>query len=103
MVRKEGVGRPGFEKFLAMVREIGGVLGILAGSPAEWSRRLQGQERKGIDETDTAWIIAKIADRDGARRDRNWRLADGIRDELLEKNVVLEDTAEGTLWRLKKR
>ena len=35
-----------------------------------------------------------------ARQNRNWAEADAIRDRLAEMGVTLEDSAEGTRWRL---
>ena len=33
------------------------------------------------------------------RRERNWQRADGIRDDLKELGILLEDTPQGTVWR----
>ena len=40
-----------------------------------------------------------IAERQQARKDRNFTRADEIRDELLAKGIVLEDTREGVRWK----
>ena len=42
-----------------------------------------------------------IEQRNQARVDRNFGLADEIRQRLLEKNVVVEDEKDGTRWRYK--
>jgi cysteinyl-tRNA synthetase len=42
-----------------------------------------------------------IKERHAARRDRDFKRADQIRDELAGLGVVLEDTAQGTRWKLK--
>jgi cysteinyl-tRNA synthetase len=34
-----------------------------------------------------------------ARKDRNFQLADDIRDKLKEMNIILEDTPQGTRWK----
>ena len=39
-----------------------------------------------------------IEERQTARKDRNFARADEIRDELLEKGIVLKDTREGVKW-----
>ncbi len=44
-------------------------------------------------------IDALIAERQQARKDRNFARADEIRDELLAKGIVLEDTREGVRWK----
>jgi len=40
-----------------------------------------------------------IAERESARKDRNYARADEIRDLLKEKNIILEDTVQGVRWR----
>jgi len=44
-------------------------------------------------------INKKIAQRIQARSDKNWELADQIRDELKKQGVVLEDVGQETTWR----
>ena len=44
-------------------------------------------------------IEAMIEKRQAARRERNFALADQIRDELLQKGIILEDTREGVKWK----
>ncbi len=43
-------------------------------------------------------IEALIEKREKARKEKNWVLADKIRDELKGKNIVLEDTQQGVKW-----
>jgi len=40
-----------------------------------------------------------IAARQAARKEKNFKLADEIRDSLLEKGIILEDTREGVKWK----
>ncbi len=44
-------------------------------------------------------IEALIAARQAARKERDFKRADEIRDELLQKGIVLEDTREGVKWK----
>ncbi len=44
-------------------------------------------------------IDSLIAQRQQARKDRDFKRADEIRDMLLEKGIVLEDTREGVRWK----
>ena len=44
-------------------------------------------------------IEAMIAERQAARKERNFARADQIRDELLAKGIILEDTREGVKWK----
>ncbi|MFP4457517.1 MAG: cysteine--tRNA ligase [Clostridia bacterium] len=46
-------------------------------------------------------IIALIKKREDARKDKNWQLADDIRDQLAEIGIELLDTPEGTKWKRK--
>ena len=44
-------------------------------------------------------IEALIAERQAARKEKNFQRADEIRNELLEKGIILEDTREGVKWK----
>lgn len=48
-----------------------------------------------------AYVLSKIEERKAAKKAKDFALADSIRDELLEKGIVLEDTREGVKWKLK--
>ena len=41
-----------------------------------------------------------IDKRNLAKKDRNFALADQIRDELKEKGILIKDTREGTIYEL---
>jgi len=43
-------------------------------------------------------IEALIEERNKARKEKNFAKADAIRDELLQKGIILQDTKEGTRW-----
>ena len=43
-------------------------------------------------------IMKKIEERNNAKKNKDYALADKIRDELLEKGIVLKDTREGTTF-----
>ena len=44
-------------------------------------------------------IEAMIAERQAARKAKDFARADEIRDELLAKGIILEDTREGVKWK----
>ena len=53
-----------------------------------------------IDEDLIKYIEDKIKERDQAKKDKNYVLADQIREELKEKNIILKDTKEKTLYEI---
>lgn len=44
-------------------------------------------------------IEALITRRANAKKEKNWALADEIRDELKSKGIIIEDTPQGVRWR----
>jgi cysteinyl-tRNA synthetase len=70
----------------AMLRELTGVLGL----------RLA--EKKGSSEQE-AQVNALIAERNEARKQKQWARSDQIREQLKEMGVTIEDSKEGTKWR----
>ena len=42
---------------------------------------------------------SRIEERNLARKNKDFKKADSIRDELLSKGITIEDTKEGTTWR----
>jgi len=51
---------------------------------------------------DEAQVASLIAARNAARKARNFKEADRIRDELVAQGVELEDKKDGTTWRVKR-
>lgn len=79
-------------KLAATLKTLGGVIGLLQLDPSAF---LQGQN----DDDEVAVIEALIVQRNQARVDKNWALADDARDKLNAMNIVLEDSAGKTTWR----
>ena len=46
-------------------------------------------------------IKQKITERYNARKNKDYKSADKIRDELLDKGVLIEDKDDKTLWKFK--
>jgi cysteinyl-tRNA synthetase len=87
----------GVEKRGAALRTMCDILGLLRDGYSE--RKKQRFLKKG---SLTALRIEElIRRRDRARAEKNWQEADRIRDELGREGIVLEDTAKGTLWKVK--
>ena len=55
-----------------------------------------------IDDDLAGWVEDMIRQRAEARADRDFARADEIRDEFAERGIVLEDSAEGTRWKIVK-
>ena len=82
-------GRPGAA---AQLKALGGVLGLLQRDPEKF---LQG-EMTSVSE---AWVKERIEARREARGRKDFKAADDIRKELLDKGIVLEDSGSSTTWR----
>jgi len=73
-----------------MLRELGGVLGLTFKAP---------EEKTG----DAApFIDLLLSTRNNLRKAKQFQLADEIRNRLVELGIVLEDTAQGTVWKRKR-
>ena len=60
------------------------------------------EEEKEIDSELESMILEKIEERKEAKKNKDFALADKIRDELLEKGIKLLDTREGTTYEIVK-
>ncbi len=76
------------------LRALGAALGLLGADPEAY---LHGESAG--DGPDDAEIEAMIAERSAARARKDWAEADRWRDVLTAAGIVLEDGAEGTVWR----
>jgi cysteinyl-tRNA synthetase len=74
------------------LKALGGVLGLLQRAPEDFLRAAPSG-------TSEAWIDERIAERTAARKRRDFAAADRIRQELLDKGIVLEDKGQATSWR----
>ena len=73
--------------------EVGKIIGILQNNPDKW---FGYGKSANLDETA---IERLIKERNEARGNKNFDVADQIRDELKEKGIEIEDTKKGTVWK----
>ena len=98
---------------LAALQEFDQVFAVLEDHDAEWTKfTLEWAEREGkLDQaapellatrgvTDEK-IQALVEERDQAKRKRDFKRADAIRNELSGMGILLEDSKEGTRWKRK--
>jgi cysteinyl-tRNA synthetase len=84
------IGAGDKERVLSALKDVDRVLGVL--DPAEWPSAQEGGE-------DDAEIERLVRERDEARRRRDFKESDRLRDELAGRGIVLEDTPQGTRWK----
>lgn len=58
------------------------------------------EEEQEVDSELESYILEKIEERNQAKKDKNYSLADSIRDDLLERGIRLVDSREGTTYEI---
>ncbi len=81
-------------QYASELKHLASMLGLLEHSCIEFFKFGFSSDAQEI-------IEAKITQRSLARQEKNWDLADSIRNDLLAMNVEIEDTTDGTIWRRK--
>ncbi|MEJ2717483.1 MAG: cysteine--tRNA ligase [Deltaproteobacteria bacterium] len=76
------------------------ILGLLTEDPADFvdKRRTAGVTDLGVTGEE---VEAMIAERARARQEKNYQRADEIRSQLEAKGILLEDSPQGTTWKVK--
>ena len=63
---------------------------------------LKNEDNNIIDKELEIYINEMISKRNDAKKNKDYDMADEIRNELLEKGIVLKDTREGTIFEIVK-
>jgi cysteinyl-tRNA synthetase len=84
MLASGALAKSDAEKIKKQMTAFDSVLGIII---PEDKKKIPAELKKLID------------DREAARAAKDWKKADKLRDELLKKGIVLEDTADGIRWK----
>jgi cysteinyl-tRNA synthetase len=84
LLAQDGISRSGAERLKATLRSWDRILGVLP-----------PQEEQILPDD----VMHRIQEREAARAAKDYALADRIRDELLTRGIVLEDTKEGVRWK----
>jgi len=83
------MGRKGAGRLLELVQSLDKVLGL----------QLDKTQNADLSEE----VEGLIAEREAARKNKDWSTADKIRRQLEGMGVLLEDTSKGVRWKLAKK
>ena len=83
LMMENKIGKENSKEIIGFMMNIDNVLGVLE----------QKEESIGIE------IQKLIDERENARKSKDFRKADEIRNQLKEKNIILEDTKDGVRWK----
>lgn len=78
----------------ATLRYLGGILGLLQDKPENFLQ--SGKTGSGVTNDQIQQLIDERA---MAKSQKNFSLADQLRDQLVGQGIILEDTSKGTIWR----
>jgi cysteinyl-tRNA synthetase len=111
LMAKDGITREDAQKILGFYSSLDKVLAIKP-SPVRSAvgkiiaqGRFSGRATVIQDQTADAdsilekEVLEKIEARNKARSEKNYALADAIRNDLLSRGILLEDTKDGVLWK----
>ena len=87
-------------KIIEEIKRVYGVLGLFKQDSAEFTKKMKEKylSKLGIE---VNFIEVKIQERLEAKNNRNYELADKIRNDLENKGIILSDTKNGTTWDIK--
>ena len=81
------------------ILKMGHILGILSDPPSAYFQDMKKKALKS-GSVDPDLVERMIHDRAEARKTKDWKKADAIRDELEKMNVMIEDRPDGVSWKI---
>jgi cysteinyl-tRNA synthetase len=91
---------PIFRRIKTELAGIAGVLGIINSVPADFLSRMKSRKSSDMN-IDTAEIEKMVAERSAARKGKDFKRSDELRNQLLAMGVELLDGPSGTEWKIK--
>ncbi len=79
-------------KYAHLLNELGKVLGFFS--------NLEEKLKSSLDDVSEELILLLIRYRSQFKKDKNWKMADAIREDLKKIGIQLKDTPEGTVWEI---
>ncbi len=87
LIDEEKAGKKDAKQALDFLKEIDSVFAVM-----------DFEQKQEISEED----LKLVKERESLRKEKKWKEADAIRDELEKKGILLKDTEQGTKWTVKK-
>ena len=88
------------KKMFADIKEVYGILGFFEQDPEIFINEMKNKYVSKL-EISPEIIEEKITQRNEAKRSKDYKVADEIREELDKNGIILNDTVDGTIWDLK--
>ena len=74
-----------------VIMELGDIFGLFS--------KQKKLDLEFLDDELVKYVQGKIDEREEARKEKDFKKADSIRDQLQKESILIEDTSEGTTWR----
>ena len=74
-----------------VITELGDIFGLFS--------KQKKLDLEFLDDELVKYVQGKIDEREEARKEKDFKKADSIRDQLQKESILIEDTSEGTTWR----
>ena len=87
-------------KILKNIKEVYGILGLFTEKPEDFISKMKEKYLSKLN-IDVSFVEGEISKRAEAKKSKDFETADAIRSSLDEKGIILNDTAEGTVWDIK--